>query len=67
MFNLNKFNAMLFSRGVSKEQVAEYLGISVPSLYRRLQSGGDFRSSEIRKLITFFSKEEVLGCLFCYE
>ena len=67
MFNLQKFNAMLLNHNTTKQQVADYLKISISSLYKRLQKGGDFNSSEIRKLITVFSKEEVLGCLFCYE
>ena len=67
MFSLNKFNAMLSSHGYNKKQVAEYLGISISSLYRRLQNGGEFTTNEIRKLIDVFSREEVLGCLFCYE
>ena len=67
MFNLQKFNAMLFNHNVSKQQLADYLGISLSSLYKRLQKGGDFTSNEIRKLINVFSKDEVMGCLFCYE
>jgi len=67
MFNLKLFEAMLSKRGVSKEDVAKYLGISRSSLYRRLQNGGEFTAVEIRQLINFFGREEVLGCLFYYE
>ena len=58
---------MLLSRNVTKEQVAEYLGISMASYYRRIRKGGNFTAKEIRQLINFFSKEEVFACLFCYE
>ena len=67
MFNLKKFEAMLLIHGYTKQQVADYLGITLTSLYRRLENGGNFKSSEIRQLITVFSREEVLDCLFCYE
>lgn len=67
MFNLNKFNAMLLNHNVSKEQLARYLDISLSYLYRKIRNGGDFTIEEIRQLISFFSKEEVFGCLFDYE
>ncbi len=67
MFNLSKFEKMLLDHNTNKQQLAEYLGITLTSLYRRIQAGGNFKSSEIRKLITCFSKEEVFGCLFDYE
>ena len=66
MFDLKKFEAMLLNHNYTKQQVADYLGITLTSLYRRLEKFGEFKSSEIRKLITVFSKEEVLNCLFYY-
>ena len=38
MFNLAKFEAMLLNHNVSKQQLADYLGITLTSLYRRLQA-----------------------------
>ena len=67
MFNKTKFNAMLLNHNATKQQVADYLGISLSYLYRKIRNCGDFTTEETRKLITLFSKEEVLGCLFDYE
>lgn len=67
MFNLSKFEKMLLNHNTNKRQLADYLGITLASLYKRIQAGGNFSSSEIRKLITCFSKEEVFECLFDYE
>lgn len=67
MFNLKRFEAMLSQRGITKKELATYLGISLPSLYRRLQKGGDFTKNEITMLINYFGRDEVLNCLFCYE
>ena len=64
MFDLEKFNAMLCRHHTSKRDVSKYLGISIASLYRRLQKGGEFTTTEIRLLINFYGKEEVLDCLF---
>lgn len=67
MFNLQKFNAMLLKRNTTKQDVANYLGIHISSLYKRLEKGGDFTVDEIRQLINFFGKNEVLDCLFSCE
>jgi hypothetical protein len=64
MFNLKKFNAMLLRHNVSKQDLASYLGIKRPSLYRRLSNGGDFNTNEIRLMINLFGKDEVIECLF---
>lgn len=66
MFNRKRFEAMLLTREVTKEQVANYLGISIASYFRRLKSG-NFTANEIRLLINFFGREEVLNCIFDYE
>lgn len=67
MFNLKKFEAMLLNHNCTKQDVADYLGITLTSLYRRLENDGNFKAKEIRLLINVFSKEEVLNCFFYYE
>lgn len=67
MFNEAKFNAMISSRGFKKKDVAEYLGIKYNSLYKKCKDNGNFTANEIRMLITAFSREEVLDCLFYYD
>ena len=67
MFNLNKFKTMLLNHNVSEQQLADYLGIKLYTLKRRLRASGDFSIDEIRQLINVFSREEVFGCLFDCE
>lgn len=67
MFNKNKFNAMLLSKSVTKEDLASYLGINVSTLYRLIKNNGNFNATQIRMMIDFFGREAVLGCLFDYE
>ena len=64
MFNKNKFEAMLLNHNVSKQQLADYLGIKKYTLLRRIKNSGNFTTDEIRQLINVFSREEVFGCLF---
>ena len=64
MFNHKMFVAMLLKRNITKEQLADYLGISIASYYRRIRNNGNFSANEIRLLINFFGREEVLACLF---
>ena len=67
MFNLNKFKTMLLNHNVSEQQLADYLGIKLYTLKRRIKASGNFSPDEIRKMIDVFSKEEVIDCLFYYE
>lgn len=67
LFNRKKFEAMMLERGVTKEDVAHYLGISVASYYRRIRDNGNFTANEIRMLINFFGKDKVLACIFYDE
>lgn len=64
MFNKNKFEALLKLHNISKDELADFLGISKSYLYRKIREGGDFTVKEIGLMIGFFGKEEVLDSLF---
>lgn len=64
MFNLEKFLSMLGKNRMTRKELANILGISVASLYRRISNAGNFTTEEIRKMISLFGKEDVLECLF---
>lgn len=51
MFNLAEFRAACARSGKTKKEVAEILGISEVTLWRKLNRGGDFTREEINKLI----------------
>ena len=63
MFNKNEFNAMLVRRGMTKEELAEKLGMRRETLYRRIKSGS-FYAKEIAILIDLFGKDDVCRALF---
>lgn len=67
MFNKNKFNAMLISKNVTKEDLAVYLGINLSTLYRLIKHNGNFSATQIRLMIDYFGREQVLDCLFDNE
>lgn len=57
MFNKRKFEAALKERGMSVAEMAKYLGISAPTLYRKLSGTSEFTYSELMKCRKLFGKE----------
>ena len=52
MFDKKKFKIAVTLSGYSMEEIANLLGISVPTLYRKINRDGDFRRYEIQILIS---------------
>lgn len=50
MFDRNKFRAKIIENGLTTEQVAERLNISVATLYRKMNGTSDFTRNEIQRL-----------------
>ena len=67
MFNKDKFEGMLKNHSTTKQQLADYLGISKSYLYRKIKESGNFNVKEISFMINFFGREETLDCLFYCE
>ena len=65
MFNLDNFLSMLGKNRMTKKHLADILGISQTSIYRKINSGGNFTVEELRLMIALFGKEDVLNCFFC--
>lgn len=64
MFNLDNFKLMLLKKHYSFEQLANRLDISMTTLYRRLQDGGNFTVDEVRMMIAIFGKKDVFNAIF---
>ena len=64
MFDLEKFLDMIARNRYTKKKLADRLGISVSSLYRRIEKGGAFSVDEVRIMIALFGKDDVLNSLF---
>ena len=51
MFNERKFNAQLVLAGITKEQLAEAIGINASTLHRKIATDGNFTRPEIIKML----------------
>ena len=64
MFDVRKFDAQLALRNISRKELAEYLGISEATMYRKIKSGGRFSRDEINKMIDLLEIEEPMTIFF---
>lgn len=64
MFNENEFRAQVIRAGKTMKQVAEFLGIDVSTLYRKIRAGGNFTREEINGLIDFLQIETPMLIFF---
>jgi len=55
MFNKKLFKAQVIVEGKTFNEVADYLGINVATLYRKMNGESDFFRDEIQKLKEFLN------------
>lgn len=67
MFKQNRFRAQLALRGVTLKELAEMLGISEPTVYRKINRNGDFAREEIEKMIRILRIENPMHIFFSDE
>lgn len=67
MFKKNRFRAQLALRGVTLKELAEMLGISEPTVYRKINRNGDFAREEIEKMIRLLRIENPMHIFFADE
>ncbi|WP_270456087.1 DUF739 family protein [Allisonella histaminiformans] len=58
-FNYAKLNGRMAERGISKEKLAELIGISRSSLYKKLISDREFTQKEIIKCATILQIQPI--------
>lgn len=51
MFDKNRFKAAMVMSGITSKEVAKILGINESTLYRKINSEGNFTRKEIKILI----------------
>lgn len=64
MFDRNRFLAQMTLKGVTKKELAQYLGINELTLYRKINNDGSFTRAEINKIITFLHIEDPAAIFF---
>ena len=64
MFNEREFNAQLARKGIKKAELAEYLGMTYTSLYRKIKEDGKFTREELAKIIDYLGIEDPTSIIF---
>lgn len=67
MFNQAEFRAAMARKGVTKKEVAQELGVSEVTLWRKLNKDGDFSREEINKLIDCLQIDDPSAVFFAPE
>lgn len=67
MFSKNKFRAAFIEKGMSMQDVANALGISKCTLYRKINGESDFFREEILKVKNMLDRENVDDIFFADE
>lgn len=64
MFNEKEFNAQLARKGVKKQELAEYLGMTYTNLYRKIRDDGKFTREEMAKIINYLGIDDPTSIFF---
>lgn len=64
MFDEKRFRAALELSGVSVRELAEKLGISTVTLYRKMNGESDFYREEINKICEIINTDDILNIFF---
>lgn len=67
MFDVLKFKSALILSELNMTKCADCLGISEPTLYRKIQRGGDFRRSELQTLKEILKVDDTDAIFFAPE
>lgn len=67
--NKNALHAAIVVNGLTKSGLADYLGISSQSLYKKMNGSREFSRSEIMKIMDILkiSDDEVMNIFFRHE
>lgn len=67
LFDKRKFKAQMVLAGVSSKELAEKLGINESTLYRKINSNGNFTRTEINNIILLLSIDDPKDIFFADE
>lgn len=63
MVDTNKLRGVIAERGESQQKVANYLGISKNTFYRKMKKGV-FDTNEIEKMVTYLAIKDPMDIFF---
>lgn len=63
-FNRRKLQAQMVLKGVTGKDVAKKIGVTEPTLYRKMNNNGDFTRNQIGMMIEFLDITDIDGIFF---
>ncbi len=67
MFNIRKFKAAIALSGLSTQEIAKQMGISTPTLYRKMSGESDFYRKEMLDFCRIVGAKDLVGIFFDQE
>ena len=69
MTNTVKFEIILLSKGKTKKDIANVLGISLQALYNKINNVVDFKTREVDKIVEYLKLtiEEMIEIFFAHD
>lgn len=69
MTNTVKFEIVLLSKGKTKKDIANVLGISLQALYNKINNVVDFKTREVDKIVEYLKLtiEEMIEIFFAHD
>ncbi len=67
MFDTRKFKAAMALKGVTLKELAEEIGISYTTLYRKIGNNGSFTREEINEIVKFLDITDPTPIFFADE
>lgn len=67
MFNEIEFRSLAIKKGIKIPQIAKAMGISTPTLYRKMSGESDFYRSEIQAICDLFEEKDLNYIFFSQE
>ena len=59
MFNEIEFRSLAIKKGIKIPQIAKAIGVSTPTLYRKMSGEGDFYRAEIQAICDLFEEKDL--------
>ena len=64
MFNVRKFKAAIALSGLNIQEIAKRMGISTPTLYRKMSGESDFYRNEMLDFCKIVGTKDLMGIFF---
>ena len=67
MFNEIEFRSLAIKKGIKIPQIAKAIGVSTPTLYRKMSGESDFYRAEIQAICDLFEEKDLNYIFFSWK